>query len=111
FFDACKTGDAAALGAMLAEGATLHADGGGKVQSVLNVINGAAPITRMFAAMARKFGNEMELLSTTTIDGLPGFICRIAGSLQTTALDIREGRINRIFITRNPDKLTGVLPH
>lgn len=111
FFDACKTGDAAALGTMLAEGATLHADGGGKVNAVLNVIRGEAAITRMFAALSRKFGAEMELLSTTTIDGLPGFISRIAGSLQTTALDITDGRINRIYITRNPDKLTGVLPH
>lgn len=111
FFEACRTGDATTLGSMLAEGATLHADGGGKVQSVLNVIEGAAAITRMFAALSRKFGNEMELLGTTTIDGLPGFICRIAGSLQTTALEIEDGRITRIYITRNPDKLNGVVLH
>lgn len=111
FFDACKTGDAATLGTMLAEGATLHADGGGKAHAVLNVIHGEAAITRMFTALSRKFGDEMELLSTITIDGLPGFISRIAGSLQTTALDITDNRINQIYITRNPDKLTGVLPH
>lgn len=72
-------------------GATLHADGGGKVQSVLNVIDGAAPILRMFAALSRKFGAEMELLGMTTIDGLPGVISRIAGSLQTTALESGSG--------------------
>ena len=109
FFDACKSGDTAVLATMLAEGATLHADGGGKVPSVLNVIDGVAPILRMFAALSRKFGEEMELLSTTTIDGLPGFVCRIAGTPQTTALEVYDGRITRIFITRNPDKLTTLL--
>ncbi len=111
FFDACKTGDAVALGTMLAEGATLHADGGGKVNAVLNVIQGEPAIIRMFTALSRKFGDGMELLDVTVIDGLPGFVCRIAGALQTTALEIEEGRITRVFITRNPDKLTGLGLH
>ncbi len=83
----------------------------GKANAVLNVINGAAPITRMFAALSRKFGDEMVLLDQTFIDGLPGLVCRISGALQTTALKIEDGRINRIFITRNPDKLAGLALH
>jgi RNA polymerase sigma-70 factor (ECF subfamily) len=37
FFDACKTGDVTALSSLLAEGATLHSDGGGNVYNVLNI--------------------------------------------------------------------------
>lgn len=108
FFDACKTGDAAALGAMLASSATLHSDGGGKVNTVLNVIEGAENLLRLFTGLARKVGDGMEFLGGTTIDGLPGFVSRMGGAIQTTALEIEDGRITRIYITRNPDKLTGL---
>jgi RNA polymerase sigma-70 factor (ECF subfamily) len=40
------------------------------------------------------------------INGLPGFVSLEAdGLLQTTALDIRDGRIVGIYVMRNPDKL------
>lgn len=43
------------------------------------------------------------------IDGLPGFVSLERGRvLQTTALNIEDGRIVEIFITRNPDKLARV---
>lgn len=111
FFDACKTGNAAALGAMLAECATLHSDGGGKVVTVLNVIEGAENLLRLFENLARKVGDEMEFLGATVIDGLPGFVSRQGGTIQTTALEVEDGRITRIYITRNPDKLTGLAIH
>ena len=40
------------------------------------------------------------------INGLPGFITLEAdGELQTTALDIEDGKISAIYVMRNPDKL------
>lgn len=111
FFDACRSGDASALGSMLAENAVLHADGGGKVHAFPNVIEGADNLVRLFLGLQRKFGAQMEFLGTTVIDGLPGFVNRIDGHPQTTALEIVDGRIAAIYITRNPDKLKGVLKH
>lgn len=111
FFAACSTGDATALGAMLAEGATLHSDGGGKVLSYLNVIEGVPNLVRLFMGLHRKFGNAMEFIEATVIDGLPGFVARFDGQLQTTALEIAGDRIAAIYITRNPDKLGAVLRH
>ncbi|MDB6454947.1 sigma-70 family RNA polymerase sigma factor [Falsirhodobacter sp. 20TX0035] len=111
FFHACKTGDAAALSAMLASGATLHSDGGGKVVTVLNVIEGVENLLRLFENLARKVGDGMEFLGYTVIDGLPGFVSRQGGTIQTTALEVEDGRITRIYITRNPDKLTGLAIH
>lgn len=111
FFAACKSGDAAALGAMLAEGVTFHADGGGKVTSYPNVIVGAENLIRLFQGWSRKFGARMELIAPLRIDGLPGFASRVDGHPQTTALQIEEGRITAIYITRNPDKLDGVIRH
>ncbi|HWL58945.1 MAG TPA: sigma-70 family RNA polymerase sigma factor [Paracoccus sp. (in: a-proteobacteria)] len=111
FFEACKSGDAATLGAMLAEGATFQADGGGKASSYPNVITGVDRLVRLFQGWSRKFGPRMEMVRTVTIDGLPGFISLIDGAPQTTALQIERGRITAIYITRNPDKLDGVVRH
>jgi len=45
-------------------------------------------------------------VSYSHINGLPGFVTlEPDGLLQTTALDIREGRIAGIYVVRNPDKL------
>ena len=68
-------------------------------------------LVRLFQGLQRKFGDQMQFLGPTVIDGLPGFISRIDGNLQTTALEIDEGRITALYITRNPDKLGGLLPH
>ncbi|MFC4235674.1 sigma factor [Thalassospira xianhensis] len=58
---------------------------------------------------AATHGDTEKLLSFLWIDGLPGFASLERGNvLQTTALDIRDGKIRRIFITRNPDKLRNV---
>ena len=40
------------------------------------------------------------------INGLPGFVTQEAdGELQTTALEIEDGKIVAIYVVRNPDKL------
>lgn len=110
FFDATRSGDLETLGALLAEGATLRADGGGRVHAFPNPIVGIDRILRMFAGVNRKYGPEaFEHIRPMWIDGLPGYVSLERGSvLQTTALAIENGRIVDIFITRNPDKLARV---
>jgi RNA polymerase sigma-70 factor (ECF subfamily) len=40
------------------------------------------------------------------INGLPGFITVEPGDiLQTTALEIEDGRVVAVYVVRNPDKL------
>ncbi|NIZ09789.1 sigma-70 family RNA polymerase sigma factor [Pseudooceanicola sp. HF7] len=111
FFHACRSGDASALNKMLAEDAMLYSDGGGRVSSYPNVIEGATNLVRLFQGLQRKFGAQMQFLGARVIDGLPGFISRNDGNLQITALAIEDGRIKALYITRNPEKLTGLLPH
>ncbi|WP_109468645.1 sigma-70 family RNA polymerase sigma factor [Albibacillus kandeliae] len=111
FFDACRSGDAARLGQMLARDATFHADGGGKVSSYPNVITGADKLVRLLLGLHRKFTGQMEFLGATVIDGLPGFVWKVDGNIQTTALEVSEGQITALYVTRNPDKLGGVTVH
>ncbi len=110
FFAAARDGDASALAALLAADVAIHSDGGGRVLAVHNVIRGLAKAQRLFAGLRRKYRDvPLELLRFATIDGLPGYVSRTGGDvLQTTALDIRDGRIAAIYIVRNPDKLTRV---
>ena len=43
------------------------------------------------------------------IDGLPGFVSVDRGAvLQTTALEVYDGKITALYIVRNPDKLRHV---
>lgn len=108
FFEACRLGDATALGSMLAEDVTLRSDGGGKVMAFPNAIHGMDRLVRLYLGLSRKLGGRMEFLDHLVIDGLPGFLSRVDGHLQTSALDISGGRITAIYITRNPEKLAGL---
>lgn len=50
--------------------------------------------------------NGSRLVRVGFVNGLPGFITLEAdGELQTTALEIDDGKIAAIYVVRNPDKL------
>lgn len=107
FFEATRTGDVSALQSLLATDVLLYSDGGGKVLAFRNVLSGAGRLVRLFASLARKgVAQDSALLQEAVIDGLPGFVSRERGGLlQTTAIEIENGRIVAVYIVRNPDKL------
>ena len=106
FFIASRDGDAAALSSMLAENIAIHSDGGGRVLAFRNVIHGLDRALRLFKGLTRKHVDPPVFLRPVMIDGLPGYVSIDRGGLlQTTALDIRNGRIVAVYIVRNPEKL------
>jgi RNA polymerase sigma-70 factor (ECF subfamily) len=107
FFAASRSGDMAALGAMLAADVSMHADGGGKRPAAQHPFLGFDAVMRLHASLATFFGKHRStLVRTAFINGLPGFVTREAdGELQTTALEIEDGKIAAIYVMRNPDKL------
>ncbi len=110
FFAAAKSGDAAALRDVLAEDATLLSDGGGRVNAALKPVVGGEKVARYYENIARKIataGRKYSVWSRRVlINGLPGELALAAdGVLQTTALEISAGRVNAIYVTRNPEKL------
>jgi RNA polymerase sigma factor (sigma-70 family) len=110
FFEASRSGDMAALGAMLAADVGMWADGGGKRPAAAVPILGKAlvmKVHRSIAVLLRKYGSTLVYMGV--INGLPGFVTREAdGELQTTALEIEDDRITGIYVMRNPDKLRHV---
>ena len=105
FFQATRNGDIAALQTLLAQGVTMHSDGGGKVSTFPKVIIGLAKLLRLFASLTRKYGPSEQMIRLMWNDGLPGYVSTYNGVLQTTTFAIDNGQITAIYRIRNPDKL------
>jgi RNA polymerase sigma-70 factor (ECF subfamily) len=107
FFAASRHGDMTALRTMLSADVSVHADGGGKRPAFTKPVLGLESVFKLHETLAAHFAkNPSVLVQVGLINGLPGFVTREAdGELQTTALDIDDGRIAAIYIVRNPDKL------
>jgi len=107
FFIASRNGDVGTLSALLAENVVLQSDGGGKVLAFINPITGIDRLLRLYQGLSRKYkGGGEDSFRPARIDGLPGYTSlERDNKLQTTALEIVDGRITHIYITRNPDKL------
>lgn len=107
FFNASQTGDIATLKTMLAADITVTADGGGKRPAGPAPVVGIDAVIRLQERLSELFATRpSQLLRFAMINGLPGFVTREAdGVLQTTALEIVDGRITHVFVMRNPDKL------
>ncbi|ANT51046.1 sigma-70 family RNA polymerase sigma factor [Mesorhizobium amorphae] len=107
FFNASRNGDLQAFGAMLAADVTAHADGGGKRPAAIEVVVGFDAVMKQYAFIASRLRHTPStLVRVGFVNGLPGFVSLEAdGELQTTALEIEDGKIAAIYVVRNPDKL------
>jgi RNA polymerase sigma-70 factor (ECF subfamily) len=107
FFKASRSGDMTTLGAMLAEDVTIHADGGGRRPAIWRPVQGRQAVVRLHEALARVYAKHASgLVHAGFVNGLPGFITLEAdGELQSTALEIVDGKIVAIYVVRNPEKL------
>lgn len=107
FFAASRSGNMKALGAMLSADVSAHADGGGKRPAATEVVLGFDAVMQQYERVAEWLQkNASTLVRVGFVNGLPGFITLEAdGELQTTALDIEDGKIAAIYVVRNPDKL------
>jgi RNA polymerase sigma-70 factor (ECF subfamily) len=107
FFVASRSGNMKALGAMLTADVSAHADGGGKRPAAIEPALGFDAVMTQYERVAAWLRtNGSKLVRVGFINGLPGFITLEAdGELQTTALEISDGKIAAIYVVRNPDKL------
>jgi RNA polymerase sigma-70 factor, ECF subfamily len=107
FFAASRGGDMRQLRTLLASDVAFYADGGGKRPAATRPITGIVKVMQAQTALARIYSkHESTLVRYGFINGLPGFVTLEAdGQLQTTALEVDDGRIIGIYVVRNPDKL------
>lgn len=107
FFTASRSGNMQDLRSLLSADATVYSDGGGKVSAATRPIVGLEAIMRLHAGLAHIYArNASRLVRYGLINGLPGFVTVEHDEiLQTTALEIQDGKIVAIYVTRNPEKL------
>jgi RNA polymerase sigma-70 factor (ECF subfamily) len=110
FAAATASGDLDALTRMLASDARIVTDGGGKVRSALEVIEGADRAARFMVEVTRKrpgaWWRDDFRVRFATVNGLPGVVVDAPeGVVQTTAFEIEGDVIRALYVVRNPDKL------
>ncbi|MFJ3325748.1 RNA polymerase sigma factor SigJ [Streptomyces griseus] len=102
--EAWQNKDIAALVDLLDPAAVMTADGGGLVGAALRPIEGGTRIAPYMVAIADR-APGLELLERT-VNGAPGLVALRDGAVVTVAsFDVAEGRVVRIWVVRNPEKL------
>ena len=115
FLQACATGDLEGLLRLLADDVQLVSDGGGKATAALRPIEGADHVARFFIGIFRKAAHlpggtsRAELVQ---VNGQPGLAAYVNDEMVSLfSLDVVDGRVQGIYVIRNPDKLPrDVLP-
>lgn len=105
FMAAVASGDAAAVEKLLADDAVLLSDGGGKVRAALRPLYGPAEIAQVITYVSAHLGDDVSFIPTT-MNGLPGVILKEGAHINSaTTYVIAEGKVQAIYMVRNPDKL------
>jgi RNA polymerase sigma-70 factor, ECF subfamily len=107
FFAASRNGDMAQLKSLLAADVVTYSDGGGKMRAGIAPVIGLDAVLGLHASLKSIYAaSPSQILRYGFINGLPGFVTIEEGAtLQTTALQIEDGKIVGIYVVRNPDKL------
>lgn len=113
FIAAATSGDMQGLISMLATDITLWSDGGGKVSAAMNLIRGAQPSAALVIGLASKpayIEYEYASIEISDINREPAVVLRnpTGGVTNVVMFEVVDGRIQQIFIVRNPDKLSHV---
>jgi RNA polymerase sigma factor (sigma-70 family) len=105
FKQAWEAKDIDALIGLLDPEATAIADGGGLATTFLRPIEGGEQIARAWVEIANRAPSNMTFLERS-VNGQPGVVAQQDGVIVTVfAFDVTGGRIRRIWVVRNPEKL------
>ncbi|MFE7741752.1 RNA polymerase sigma factor SigJ [Nocardia sp. NPDC057455] len=104
FKHAWEAKDIEALIGLLDPQAIATADGGGLALAFRDPINGGEQVAHAWMEIAT-YGPAVTL-SERTVNGQPGLVARLDDTIVSVyAFDIADGRITRIWVIRNPEKL------
>jgi RNA polymerase sigma-70 factor (ECF subfamily) len=111
FINAARSGDLQALMGLLAADVRLTNDGGGKVTSAPNVLEGRDRTARFAVGAVSRGLPQGSIVRIAPINGLPGLIVnRPDGSVLCAAFEIVDNQIRAIYVLSNPEKLLHLAP-
>lgn len=104
FMAALRTGQLQELMDVMAPDVVLIADGGGLAAAVLEPVHGAALVARVLARASR---DQSAFASMAVwLNGAPAARIEVAGEPSAISLDVEDGQVTRVYLVRNPRKLT-----
>ncbi|GAA2341822.1 RNA polymerase sigma factor SigJ [Streptomyces kunmingensis] len=110
FLAAATEGDLESLMSMLAPDVRLVGDSGGKSKAPVRVIETADKVGRFLAGVAGQGSAEAFEFRLTEINGGPGLLVVAEGKVDSVfQLGISDGKVQYVYIVRNPDKLHSLL--
>jgi RNA polymerase sigma-70 factor (ECF subfamily) len=102
FLAALRTGRLEELMDVMAPDVVLIADGGGIAAAALAPVHGAELVARVLAN-----ASQYEFASATVwLNGAPAGRIEVAGEPAAVSLVVEDGRVTRVYLVRNPRKLT-----
>ncbi|MFI2352174.1 RNA polymerase sigma-70 factor [Streptomyces sp. NPDC019443] len=108
FLAAASGGDLDALLTLLAPDVRLVGDSGGKAKAPLRVIESADKVGRFLFAVAKEPVQELDV-RFVELNGAPALLVLSAGKPDSVMqLEVLDGRIQCVYIIRNPDKLASL---
>jgi RNA polymerase sigma-70 factor (ECF subfamily) len=111
FVDAIAAHDLPAMKNMLAESAELRGDGGGIIRSFPKPMVGGARIAQLLFAPTLRESIDLRI-ELVTMNGRAGILRYFRGALESAqTFEIEDGRIARVYVQRNPEKLRRILAH
>lgn len=101
---AVRDGREEPLRELLAESVELTTDGGGKASALKDVLCGAEAVGRFFRRVWAKM--RPESFRPCHFNGTPGMLVLEGGTIvAAVCIGVTDGRIDRVWAHRNPDKL------
>lgn len=108
FLAAASGGDLDALLTLLAPDVRLVGDSGGKAKAPLRVIESADKVGRFLFAVTKEPVQELDV-RFVELNGAPALLVLSAGKPDSVMqLEVLDGRIQCVYIIRNPDKLVSL---
>lgn len=106
FSDALRRGDLEAACSVLSPDVLLITDSGGRAKAARRPIQGAEKVARFFIGLVNLYG-DFDLRSLV-LNAQPASLIDANGDLTVVTFGVVDGRIERIWSIRNPDKLHGI---
>ncbi|MBW5447467.1 sigma-70 family RNA polymerase sigma factor [Cohnella sp. CFH 77786] len=106
FLEAAASGRMESLVMLLREDIAVVTDGGGRVSAALRPLLGIERAAAFVLGLAAKYGKSDIEVVPVLVNGEMGLGFREQGAWTTVlAFEWRDGKLRRMFIVRNPDKL------
>ncbi len=112
FVGAVLAGDLALVRSMLASDAVLVSDGGARQHAARRPVHGADRVARFIVNVTRRVVALPVEIEPAWVNGRPGVVTRLGGQvIVVSAVEVRDGHVERAWLTVNPDKLRHVGRH